>query len=105
MPSTSNEAQVILALQALQNDENLSERAAAKLYRVDRRTLARRCAGHPVRRDTTPNSKKLTRLEEEAIIWYIVELYVRAFPPRLYGVEDIANQLLRARDAPPVGKL
>jgi len=105
MPSTSNETQVILALQVLQNDENLSERAAAKLYGVDRRTLARRRAGHPARRDTTPNSKKLTRLEEEAIVRYIVELYARAFPPRLCGIEDIANQLLRARDAPPVGKL
>ena len=96
---------MILALQALQNDENLSERAAAKLYGVDRRTLARRRAGYPIRRDTTPNSKKLTRLEEEAIVRYIVELYARAFLPRLYGVEDIANQLLRVHDMPPVGKL
>ena len=34
----------------------------------------------------------------------MIELYIRAFPPRLCGVEDMANQLLRERDAPPVGK-
>ena len=30
---------------------------------------------------------------------------MRSFPPRLCGVEDMANQLLYVRDAPPVGKL
>ena len=105
MPSSSNEAHIILALQALQNDENLSERAAAKNYRVDRRTLGRRRASRPARRDTTPKSRRLTDSEEKAIVQYITELYTRSFPPRLRGVEDMANQLLRVRDAPPVGKL
>ncbi len=34
----------------------------------------------------------------------MVRLYTRAFPPRLGSVEDIANQLLRVCNAPPVGK-
>jgi len=38
------------------------------------------------------------------IVQYVIELYTRAFPPRLCGVEDMANQLRRVRDAPPVGK-
>jgi hypothetical protein len=80
-------------------------RAAAKIYGVSQMTLGRRRAGKPARCDTTPNSKKLTQSEEEAIVRYIVELDARSFPPRLSGVEDMANQLLRARDAPPVGKL
>jgi DDE superfamily endonuclease/helix-turn-helix, Psq domain len=105
MPTTSKEAGIILALQALQNNKNLSERAAAKIYGVDRRTLARRRAGKLARHDITPKSRKLTGLEEETIVQYIVELCARAFPPRLSGVEDMANQLLRVRDAPPVGKL
>ena len=91
MPSSSNEAHIILALQALQNDENLSERAAAKNYRVDRRTLGRRRAGRPARRDTTPKSRRLTDSEEKAIVQYITELYTRSFPPRLRGMEDMAN--------------
>ena len=105
MPSTSKEGQIILALQALQKDKNLSVRAAAEIYGVARKTLGRRRDGKPARCDTTPKSKKLTRSEEEAIIRYVIELYERAFPPRLCGVEDMANQLLRVRDAPPVGQL
>ncbi len=104
MPSNSNEAHIILALQALQNDKNLSERAVAKIYGVDRRTLGRRRAGRPARRDIPANSRNLTDLEEQTIVQYVVGLYTRAFPPRLGGVEDMANQLLRVRDAPPVGK-
>ena len=105
MPATLKEARMILALEALQKDEELSLRAAAKLYNVPASTLRDRRAGRPARRDTTPGVKKLTQLEEEAIVRYIIELCARAFPPRLCGVEDMANQLLRARDAPPVGKL
>jgi hypothetical protein len=105
MPATLKKGQIILALQALQNDKNLSVRAAAKIYGVSQATLGRRRAGKPARCDITPNSKKLTQPEEEAIIRYIIELNARAFPPRLSSVEDMTNQLLRVRDAPPVGKL
>ena len=103
MPATLDEGRVILALQALQNDKNLSVSAAAKIYNVNRMTLARRRAGKPARCNTTPNSRKLTQSEEEAIVQYIIELIARAFPPRLRGVEDMANHLLRVRDAPPIG--
>ncbi len=105
MPPASNEARVILALKAFENDEKLSLRAAAKIYNVHHTTLLRRHAGRPIRCDTTPNSHRLTDSEEKAIIQYIIKLDVRSFPPRLRSIEDIANQLLRVRDAPSVGKL
>jgi hypothetical protein len=105
MPLILKEARVVLALKALENDEKLSLRAAAKLYDVPVSTLSYRRAGRTARRDTAPNSKKLTQSEEEAIVQYVLELDARSFPPRLRGVEDIANHLLRVRDAPPVGKL
>ena len=85
------EAKVVLALEALEKDSKLSLRAAAKIYSVPYTTLYRRRAGWPLRRDTTPNSKKLTQSEEEAIVQYVIELDTRAFPPKLSGVEDIAN--------------
>ncbi|KAL2132430.1 hypothetical protein VTI74DRAFT_3799 [Chaetomium olivicolor] len=78
---------------------------ASKTYNVADQTVRRRLAGQPARRDSPANSKKLTQSEEEAIVRYIIELSAQSFPPRLRGVEDMANQLLRARDAPPVGKL
>jgi hypothetical protein len=105
MASPSYEARIILALEALKNNNDFSLRAAAKTYNVSLTTLYHRRDGRTARRDTVPNSKKLTELEEETIVQYIIELVTRSFPPRLSGVEDMANQLLRARNAPPVGKL
>ncbi len=105
MAKHSNESDVILALEALQNNKNLSVLATSKIYNVSEATLRRRRAGKPARRDIPANSRKLTDLEEKVIVDYIIDLVSRAFPPRLLGVEDMANQLLRARDAPPVGKL
>ncbi|KAL9572022.1 hypothetical protein ACKAV7_003739 [Fusarium commune] len=55
-------------------------------------------------RDTTPKSRKLSDLEEQAIIRFILDLDSRGFPPRLRGIEEMANRLLADRDAPPVGK-
>ena len=65
-------------------------------------TLSARRDGRPARRDIPANSRKLTDLEEKTIVQYIIELCARAFHPRLSYVEDIANRLLRKRNAPPV---
>ena len=105
MPSPSKEARVILAIKALRDDKQLSLRAVAKLYNIPASTLRDRRSGKLARRDIPANSRNLTDLEEKTIVQYVVELYTRAFPPRLCGVEDMANQLLRVRDAPPVGQL
>ncbi len=105
MPPTSKEARVILALEAIRNDEKLSLRAAAKLYNVLESTLRSRRASVSARRDTTPNSRRLTDSKEKAIVQYVFELALRSFLLRLCGVEDMANQLLRVRDASLVGKL
>jgi hypothetical protein len=50
------------------------------------------------------NSRNLTSLEEDTIIQYILDLDARLYPPRLIGVEEMANRLLAERGAPPVGK-
>ena len=105
MSPPSKDARINLALEALQNNKELKLKAVAKLYNVPASTLRDRRAGRPGRRDTTPNLRRLTNSEEEAIIQYVLELDVRSFLPRLYSIEDMANQLLRVRDAPPVGKL
>ena len=94
-----------MALEALQNDKNLTERAAAKIYGVDRRTLGRRRAGKPARRDMPVNSRKPIDLEEHTIVQYILKLDIRTFPPRLRSIEDIANHLLYEPDTPSIGKL
>jgi hypothetical protein len=51
-----------------------------------------------------PKSRNLTSLEEETVTQYILDLDARLHPPRLVGVEEMANRLLAERGAPPVGK-
>lgn len=103
MPDESDENRIALALQSIKNDPTLSIRSAARIYTVDFSTLARRKRGQSARRDTLPPCRKLTNLEESIIVQYILDLDSRSFPPRLCGVQDMANRLLADRGAPPVG--
>jgi hypothetical protein len=43
-------------------------------------------------------------LEEQVIVQYILDLDSQGFPPRHRDVEEMANRLLAARNASPVGK-
>ena len=101
---SSNERQLQLAQRAIQRDQTLSIRAAAKIYKVPRSTLGTRLHGTQSRSDSMPNSRNLTSLEETTIVQYILDLDARSYPPRLAGVEEMANQLLAERGAPPVGQ-
>ncbi|KAJ3469895.1 hypothetical protein MRS44_003960 [Fusarium solani] len=103
MSATTIEARTLLALQALQNNPKLSIRRAASTYTVDERRLRRRQQGIQSRRDTIQKSRKLSDLEEEILIHFILDLDSRGFPPRLRGVKEMADQLLADRDASPVG--
>jgi hypothetical protein len=104
MPDPNIEGRILLALQALQNDPELKLRRAAEIYKVGRMMLWRRQKGIQSRRDWIPESRKLSDLEEQIIVQFILDLDSRGFPPRLRGVEEMANRLLADRDAPPVGK-
>ena len=105
MPQKVDERNIILALQVMQNDPKLSARAAGKIYTVSHEKLSRRRRGMQPRRDIPANSRKLTDLEESALVQHILSLDTKGFPPRLSIVEDMANRLLATRDASRVGKL
>ena len=102
--SLYNEADLLLAISAINQKQIQSERRAASTYNVPRSTLQTRRAGVTSRRDCEPNSKKLTKLEEEAIIQHILDLDLRGFAPTLDAVRDMANKLLAERDAGQVGQ-
>lgn len=95
---------MVLAIEAIQKDPQLSARAAAKIYDITHSTLSTHLKGITSRRDTMPNSRKLTDLEEKTIVENVLDLDARSFPPWLCDMEDIANRLLADRDTPPVGK-
>ena len=104
MAIPNNEASINLALQALQKDPELSMRRAAKIYNVLRTTLSDRRHGTQSRSNLVANSRKLSDLEEQKLVEYILDLDSRGFSPRISSVEEMANLLRVNRDASPVGK-
>ena len=101
--SALNESNVQLAISSINSKQILSNRSAAAIYSVSERTIRRRRAGVSARRDCQPNSKKLTQLEEEVIVSYILDLDQRGFAPTYAAVRDMANKLLAARSGGRVG--
>ena len=93
------EADLTLASQAISCKQIKSGRRAACTYSVPKSTLHDRRAGRPARRNCQPNSKKLTQLEEEVIVKYILDLDARGFAPTYAAVRDMADRLLAARGA------
>jgi hypothetical protein len=104
MSDPNIEARTLLALQALQNNPNLRIKPTARIYKISEARLRRRQDGIQSRGDIIPNSRRLSDLEEQIIVQFILDLDSRGFPPRLRAVEEMANRLLADRDASPVGK-
>jgi hypothetical protein len=102
--SSNKEGRILLAKLAIKEGQFQSIRAAARSYDVAPETLRTHIHGTTPRGDCTPNSRKLTLCEEEAIIQYILDLDSRGFPPRPRDVQEMADLLLAERDASPVGK-
>jgi hypothetical protein len=100
----SAEANIHLAISAINRNQIQSVRGSAQTFAVPRTTLRHRRAGMPARRDCQPNSKKLTQLEEEVIVNYILDLDTRGFAPTYAAVRDMADKLLAARDGGYVGQ-
>jgi Tc5 transposase DNA-binding domain/helix-turn-helix, Psq domain len=105
MEIQTKEARIILAIKAIRSSKTINSRSAAKLYRVPRSTLLDRMAGRTSRDETRSNCHKLSTLEEEVLVQYILDLDSRGFAPRLAGVEDMANYILESRGGERVGKL
>jgi hypothetical protein len=102
MPEPSVEARTLLALQAIENNPKISTQRAAKIYNISEHRLYRRQHGIQSRRDSIPNSQKLSNQEEDAIVQFILDLDSQGFPSRLRFMEEIANSLLTDRNAPPI---
>jgi hypothetical protein len=105
MSQPSNEARLVLALQALRDDPKLSIRRAAQIYEVNRNTLSNRKKGMPSQRDITVKPRKLSNLEEQVLLQSILDPDLRGYPPQIHIIEQMANRLLADRGAQPVGKL
>jgi hypothetical protein len=104
MSQSSNEAGILLDLQAIQNNPKLSLRRAAGIYQVPFSTLQRRQDGIQSRRNYISKSRTLSDLDKYIIVQFVLDLDSRGSPSRLCFVEELAKSLLADRDALPVGK-
>jgi hypothetical protein len=93
-----------LAMSDVDTQKIRSSCSTATVYDIDERTLRRRSAGVVARIDCYPNSKKLTRTEEEVIPQHILDLDQRGFPPTYAAVRDMANKLLAMRGVGQAGQ-
>jgi len=73
MEIQTQEARIILAIEAIRTSKNLSCRKAAKIYIIPEATLRFRIAGRLTCIETRFIRYKLTDLEEEVIIRNILE--------------------------------
>jgi len=95
---------MFLAIEAIRKNQKLSVRRAAKAYDVPFSTLFHRMKGRVATTEKRHSQHKLTSSEEDTIVRYVLDLDSRGFPPRIDGVEDMANLLLETRGAKRVGK-
>lgn len=102
--STDPEGTIAKAILAINQGKIKSVWAVAEAYFVPYKTLDRRLNGVPLWRNSTPNSQKLTDLEESVIVQHILDLDLQGFSPRLHAVEDMANQLFANWGGGKVGK-
>jgi hypothetical protein len=99
----SSEADVTMANKAFNQGQFESNLAAAQAFKVSHITLRERRNGRPCRADCTPNSKKLTEIEERSIIDHALDLDTRGFQLNLDMLRDMADKLLQDRGQRRVG--
>ena len=68
MEIQTQEARIILAIEAIRTSKKLSQYSVAKIYKVLLSTLSNRIASRTYRPKTRPNRQKLSKLKEGVII-------------------------------------
>jgi hypothetical protein len=86
-----------LAIQAIKNEEIGSIRQAAEQFKVNRSTLTRRLRGITSRAETRSNGYKLTEIEENSLLRWIISIDDRGGAPRPSTVREMADLLLQHR--------
>ena len=95
------EGSVLLAIEDIRNKQIPSVAAAATEFNIPRSTLRRRLAGATNRSETRANNHKLTEIEEQSLIQWVVSMDTRGAPPRQSHMEVMANLLLTERGLTP----
>ncbi len=99
--SANQEGRIQLALNDIKSGRIQSLRAAAKLYDLPLTTLHRRTNGVSSRVDTYHHRRKMTQLEEDSLVEWVLSMDSRGAAPRPATIREMANILLATRGANP----
>jgi hypothetical protein len=75
----TQETRIILAIKAIRSSKKLSKRYITKIYKILYATFSYRITSRTYRPESKTNYYKLTDLEEDTIIRYILDLDSRGF--------------------------
>jgi len=100
----TQEARIILVIEAIHIYKKMSIRRIVQTYDVPQFTLCDRMKGCIPKTEEHNVRYNLTPTEEDIIIQYIFDLDSRGFPPRIDDVRDMADLLCKIYDAKPIGK-
>ena len=89
----SQEARIVLALQAISKSKKPRITRIAKIYNIPRSTLHDRIKGITSKAETRNTRHNLTQVQEDTLAQYILDLDSRGFLPRIEGVKDMADLL------------
>ena len=95
MPVVTQEARVILTIEAIRTSKKLNIQKAIKIYDIPYIILTHRINRMSTQEETRVKSYKLTKSQEEIIMKYVFDLDLQEFPPQIADVKDITNLLLK----------
>ena len=102
----AREQAVQLAINDLNAGVYASQRAAAKVYGIPRSTLQGRLKGATNSALSHQHQQRLTPLQEDFLVQWILEEDARGYPPPHARTREMANRILRMNsEDQPVGKL
>jgi hypothetical protein len=96
------EGRILLAIQAIKKQEITSIREASRHFEVPFSSLRNRLNGLTNRSETRANGHKLTEIEEETLLKWILSMDSRGSAPRPSTIREMANILLASRGSTPV---
>ena len=98
---TSREGRISLAIASYRNNPKQSLRALAMAFDIPRSTLQTRVSDTKPRSEIRPANCKLSPIEEQSLVQWILDLDRRGFPPYIIDVRRMADALLAARGQNP----
>ena len=98
--TSSREANIQAASDALENGEFPSIRAAAEAYGLDHSTLSRRLRGGRTRREAREEQQLLSPAQEEVLKRWIVDLHLAGASPSFAQVREFAGLISHASGGP-----